>query len=130
MRPNKPLFLRVESRRRDYPVGAVVIPDARRRRLVGRKLRCKRLDGRKRFQVDSFRRLASHQAVADSEPIEPRKPSPTKSPKGCSERIVGIGMAEPFRNRRRLVSAGKNWVCAPVDVPGVEGGWHGETEQR
>ncbi len=31
VRPNKPLFLRVESRRRDYPVGAVVIPDARRR---------------------------------------------------------------------------------------------------
>jgi hypothetical protein len=43
---------------------------------------------------------------------------------------VGFGMAEPIDLRRRLVLAGKNWVSAPVDVPGVEGGWHGETEQR
>jgi hypothetical protein len=54
-----------------------------------------------------------------SEPIEPRKTNPTKSPQGCSERIVGHGMAEPFSTRRRLVSAGKNWVGAPVGVPGV-----------
>jgi hypothetical protein len=87
------------------------------------------LDGRKQFLVDSFRRLATHQAIADSEPIEPRYLSPTKSPQGCSERVVGVGMAEPIDLRRRLVLAGKNWVSALVDVPGVEGGWHGETEQ-
>lgn len=54
-----------------------------------------------------------------SEPIEPRKTNPTKSPQGCSERSVGHGTAEPFSTRRRLVSAGKNWVGAPVGVPGV-----------
>jgi hypothetical protein len=54
-----------------------------------------------------------------SEPIEPRKTNPTKSPQGCSERIVGDGMAEPFSTRRRLSSTGKNWVSAPVGVPGV-----------
>ena len=54
-----------------------------------------------------------------SEPIEPRKTNPTKSPQGCSERIVGDGMAEPFSTRRRLSSTGKNWVGAPVGVPGV-----------
>ena len=31
VRPNKPLFLRVSSASADCPVGAVVIPDARRR---------------------------------------------------------------------------------------------------
>jgi hypothetical protein len=43
---------------------------------------------------------------------------------------VGVGMAEPIDLGRRLVLAGKNWVSAPADVPGVEGGWHGEKEQR
>ncbi len=54
-----------------------------------------------------------------SEPMEPRNTNPTKSPQGCSERSVGEGMAEPLRSRRRLASAGKNWVGAPVGVPGV-----------
>jgi hypothetical protein len=47
-------------------------------------------------EVDSFRRLTSHQAVADSEPIEPQNAVPTKSPQGCSKRIVGLGWPSPL----------------------------------
>ncbi len=49
------------------------------------------------IQVDSIRRLATHQAIADSEPIEPRNKRPTKSPTGCSERIVGVGGPSLFQ---------------------------------
>ena len=47
-------------------------------------------------EVDSFRRLTSHQAIADSEPIEPQNMVPTKSPQGCSKRIVGKGWPSPL----------------------------------
>ena len=30
------------------------------------------------------------------------------------------GSAEPFITRRRLLLMGKDWICAPIGLPGVE----------
>ena len=49
-----------------------------------------------RPQVDSFRRLASHQAVADSEPIEPRYLAPPRARKGAQSESWVLGWPSLF----------------------------------
>jgi hypothetical protein len=88
--------------------GAVVIPDARKRRLIGRKLRRKSPGGRGQPQVESVQGASNPVGCV----MEPRE-EPTQS------RGWHNGGAEPVPIGRRLSPAGKSWESAPAGPSGV-----------
>ncbi len=94
----------------DCPVGAAVIPGARRRRLAGRKPRSRSLGGRHGIPGRSVQEASSPPGRSESEPIEPRnQPHPGLQLREASA-DGGIGSAEPVLKGPRLSPLGKNFL--------------------